>query len=243
MHIHSSLRRSALAAAVFLFTATAAHAQTVINSLPYVINTGGNYVLNSNLSSTQTSGELILISASNVNIDFQGHFITGPNNTSYDTIGVYAYERSNISIKNGTIAYCNMGIYIYGNNTATTNNVDHQIDNMRITYCFKMGCELDYAPSSRITNCQVSQIGFSGSSYAAGLYSKGTGVTIQGNAVSNLTAGTTTCIYAENGNFARQNQVSNATYGVSGCIYQDNLAHGCTTPFASGTDGGGNTHD
>ena len=178
-----------------------------------------------------------------MNIDFQGHYIAAPNNPSYDTIGVYAYERSNVTVKNGTIGHCYTGIYLYGNNTSTTNSFGDQIDNMRITHCFHIGCEVDYAQSSRITNCQVSQTGTSGASYAAGIYVQGTGVTIQGNSVSSFTAATSTCIYAETGNFARQNQVSNATYGVDGCIYQDNLAHNCPNAFAQGTDGGGNVHD
>ena len=231
-----------LAATSLLGGAATVHAQTVITSLPYTITATGAYVLNGNLSSSQTSGNLITVNASNVTIDFQGHFISGAvGNTSQTTTGIYASERSNLTIKNGTIAHCKYGVDIEGNDTATTNSVNHQIDNLRVTYCSYVGIFIAYGPGSRISNCQVSQTGYSGTSSAYGIIVYGASTVVQNNVVSNVTvsSGGFACGIYGNG-FSRQNVVSGASYGVSGGKYQDNLTDGCTTPFNGGTDAGGN---
>ncbi len=223
-------------------------AQTVITSLPYTITAGGTYVLNSNLSSTATSGSLITINASNVTIDFQEHYITGPaaSLTTTTAYGIYAYERSNLTIRNGTVAYCSQGIFINGNSSANTNNVDQQITNMRVTYCSTYGINLDEAPSSVISGCQVSQIGTSSSGLAVGINIDGAGTVVQGCTVSNVTSSSATetyGIFSDAGSFTRQCQVSSANYGIADGIYQDNLASAVTTAFSGGTDGGGNVDD
>ena len=231
----------ALAATSLLGGAATVHAQTVITSLPYTITATGAYVLNGNLSSSQTSGNLITVNASNVTIDFQGHFISGAvGNTSQTTYGIYASERSNLTIKNGTIAHCQTGIEIDGNGSATTNSVNHQIDNLRVTYCYYIGIYISYGPGSRISNCQVSQTGYSGAGSAFGIAVNGAGTVVQNNVVSNVTDSGGNSIGIYGGGFSRQNVVSNAYYGVYGGKYQDNLTSGCTTPFAGGTDAGGN---
>ncbi len=231
----------ALAAAALL-CAGMARAQTVITSLPYTISASGTYVLNSNLNSSQTSGILINVNASNVTLDFQGHYIAGAvGNTNQSTTGVNANEQSNLTIKNGTIAFCSTGVSIGGNGSATTNSVGHQVDNLRVTYCYFIGVHISSSPASRITNCQVSQTGSAGTTSAAGIDVGGAGVTVQGNVVSNVTAsGSAYGVYANTGCFVRQNTISNASYGVVGGKYQDNLTANCTTPFLNGTDAGGN---
>lgn len=228
--------------AACVLSAAAAHAQTptVINHLPYVINTKGLYVLTNDLSSSQTSGNLILINANNVTIDFQGHFLSGPvGNTTQTTTGIYAYERSNVTIRNGTIAYCNYGVYLYGNPATTTNAVGGVVENMRVTYCYGIGIAVNYYLASRVTNCQVSKIGYNGATNVFGINGYGNGTLIQGNTVSNVTANTSYGIYA-GGGYARQNVVTNAGYGVVGGKYQDNLTSGCGYPVYGGTDAGGN---
>ena len=149
-------------AAASLFVAATAHAQTgtpqspyVITSAPYTVTRSGYYILGNNLNYTGTSGNIITINASNVTLDFNGFYIAGAvGNTGQTTYGVRANEQSNVTVKNGTIAYCYIGIFIIGNNTATTNAVGETIDNMRLTYCYYEGIEMDYCPASTITNCK-----------------------------------------------------------------------------------------
>ncbi len=229
--------------ALLLCTLAAARAQTVITSLPYTITASGLYVLNNNLNGSQTSGSLITINASNVTIDFQNHYIAGAvGNTAQTTFGVYANERSNLTIKNGTIAYCNKGIELDGNGSATTNSVNHQIENMRVTYCYYLGIQISAGPGSRVANCQISQTGFSGAGSAFGIFITGDGVTVQSNVVSIVTASGngSLALYTTGNDFFRQNTISNAYYGVVGGKYQDNLTSGCTTAYTGGTDAGGN---
>ena len=238
---------AALAAlAILLCAAAATQAQTVISSLPYTTTGPGSYVLNANLSSTQTSGNLITVNNSNVIIDLQNHSISGPNVASQTTIGIYASEVTNVTIQNGTIVHCNTGIYIAGNNTAATNSLNERITNMRVSKCNSFGIEFDESPASLITNCQISQIGSSTSTASAGISLYGAGVTVQGCTIGSVTVAagySSYCISAVPGSFARQNELSGTTYGVLGGIYQDNLAHNCTNAFSGGTDAGGNFHD
>ena len=219
-------------------------APTVISSLPYTVPGPGSYVLNANLSSTQTSGNLITVNNSNVIIDFQNHTLSGPNVTSQTTIGIYASEVTNVTIQNGTIVHCNTGIYIAGNNTAATNSLNERITNMRVSKCNSFGIEFDESPASLITNCQISQIGSSTSTASAGISLYGAGVTVQGCTIGSITVASgysSYCISSVTGSFARQNQLSSATVGLNGGIYQDNVAQNCTTAFSGGIDAGGNT--
>ena len=246
MFTRSSRFHVALAAlaslAVLLCAPAATRAQTVISSLPYTITVSGNYVLSGDLASTQTSGNLIEIDASNVTLDMQDYYISGGSGTT----GIYAYEQGKLTIRNGTISKCDYGIVIQGNGTATTNNTVNQIDNIRVRGCSIIGIDLEESPSSRITNCQLAQIGNSSVSGPIGINVNGPAVTVQGNSVSVLTGASgapTYCIFVDPGTFVRGNQVSGATFGVQGGIYQLNLADNCTTPFDGGVDGGSNVSD
>ena len=225
---------------------TAPVASSVISALPCTIATPGIYVLNANVSSTQTSGNLITVNASNVVINFQNYTISGPNTASQTTIGIYASEVTNVTIENGTIVHCNTGICLAGNNTATTNSLNQHIDNMRVSKCNSQGIEFTESPASLITNCQISQIGQSTNTYSAGITIYGAGVTVQGCTISTITAASGSnsyCISSAAGSFARQNQLSSATVGLSGGIYQDNVARACANAFTNGTDAGGNSSD
>ena len=244
--MNTSIRSLTLAftfAAASVLSASTAGAQIVIDHLPYKIVSNGNYVLNSNLNSSQTTGNLIEIDASNVTIDFQNHYIAGPvNNTTQTTNGIYANEQSNLTIKNGTIAYCQQGINIVGNGSTSTNSVDQVIDNMRITYCYLTGIYVNQSPASRVTNCQVSQIGLSTAATAYGILTFGTNgtVTVADNIVDHVFGSTTYGIFVADNNSVRRNAVSNCLYGVRGGQYQDNLFYGVVNGFTSGVDAGGN---
>ncbi len=246
MKIRSTPFRITLAAlALLVGVSAAAHAQTVINSLPYVISEGGQYVLNSNLVMSQTTGTGIQINASNVTIDFQDHYMSGPSSGNTPVYGIYAKERANIVIKNGTISHFNYGVNLDSNgDNTTTNAVDARVENMRIAHCSAVGVALYHQPSARILDCQISQIGLSNSTGSnAGIYVVGPQVTIQGNTVSDITAGPGLghwCILADNGVFIRQNQLSNGSDAVRLGIYQDNLCYQCTNLFTGGIDAGGN---
>jgi hypothetical protein len=70
--------------------------RTPITSLPISITTSGSYYLTRNFT---TSGTAITINADNVTLDLMGFTITGPGTGT--TRGVYAMQRSNITVTNG----------------------------------------------------------------------------------------------------------------------------------------------
>ncbi len=223
--------------ALLLASSALASAQTVINSLPYTVTSPGLYVLNQNLSSNQTTGNLITVATSNVTIDLQGHFLSGPvGNTTQDTLGIFAYNQNNLTIQNGTIAHCSQGIYLTGSGDSGI-NVDHRLSNLRVARCNNEGISVIRAPAARITNCQVSNIGGSSSGAALGIELGGLGATVTDTTVAVVTG---YGIYLETGAIARVNQVAACTTGINGGLCQDNLATGCTTAFHAITDGGGN---
>ena len=213
--------------------------QTIIASLPYTITKPGLYVLNSDLSSGLSSGSLITVDADDVTIDLQGHCLSGPPNNSGTLDGISTQEHRNLTIRNGAITSCLYGVYTYGNRTATTNNLNQAVDNLRVTHCSLAGIGLFFAPASAITNCKVSEL-----SGAYGILVGGTGVTVRGCDVSQVEGGGTGVgIHLDHGSFARQNSVSTCYYGIIDGICQDNLAADCTIPFYNDTDGGGNVHN
>ncbi len=158
-----------------------ATAQTVINSLPYTITTAGEYVLGSNLSSPLTSGNLITVNASNVTLDLQGHYPSGPTSASSNSVyGIYASERANLTVRNGTVSHCYVGVGLTGNGDAsTTNNLNQAVDGLRVSHC-KFGISLSVAPGSTVTNCKVTQIS------ADGINVDGAGSTVQGCVLSQI---------------------------------------------------------
>ena len=149
-----------------------------------------------------------------------------------------ATERSNLTVKNGTVAFCFEGIYLDGDSNANINAVDAVIDNMRVTYCFYFGIYVNHCPASTITNCKVSQTGYNGANFAYGIAVFSSGTFAQ-NTVSTVTATNSYGIYAS-GSLVRQNSISNARYCILNGKYQDNLTLECTYPFVGGTDAGNN---
>lgn len=80
------------------------------DSFPIVINTPGSYVLTSDLHVTATSTDGIQINVDDVTLDLGGHVLRGPGEDANGGIGIYGYNRSNISIRNGTVTEFNAGI-------------------------------------------------------------------------------------------------------------------------------------
>ena len=244
-------------AAVVLAGATLSDAQTVspmpaptiIMSAPYTISAPGYYQLGANLNyngTGATNDAIITVNASNVTIDFAGHYIAGPTtNPATNLTGIFSNERANVIIQNGTIAYCYTGTNLIGNNQTSTNFLNPRVLNMTVTKCYQTGIGLLYAVTPQIDGCRVSSIGGT----TIGTNVDGVGIANDGNiagvisncTVANITSegsGTSFAIY--NPGFAKNNVLANATIGIIYGKYQDNLTLNVTTPFEMGTDAGGN---
>jgi hypothetical protein len=232
---------------------SALHGQSPQSPLPIsgptTISTPGYYRLTQNITTSATTGNIITINSHNVTIDFNSFFIVGPNNVASNLTGIRASEFGNITIKNGSIAFCRDGIVLTGNNNpATTRNINHIIDNMRITNCYEYGVNFPAAsPGSVVSNCQISQIGGStaGASFAIGLYAISSGVLFKDDVISKVTgpSGSPNLSYGiATNSLAVRSTISDSQVGVNSATgkYQNILTTNVTTPFQGGTDAGGN---
>jgi hypothetical protein len=231
-----------------------AQAQTVINSLPYTINTPGDYVLGSNLTYNSATGAAITFNIGNVNLDFANHYISGlAAGTATQAIGLSSTERANITIKNGAIAGFFKGISFTGNGLSTSNNVGHIIENMRLPSNTSAGIEILNGINCRIENCQVNKTGgttvFGANALTYGLYLNSCSIIVRNNQISTTTGvgtGEGFGIYCLNTSrtFVVGNQIDTSPNGLRMQPglgkYQNNLTAAVSTPFTGGVDAGGN---
>ena len=103
---------------------------TVITSLPYTISTQGIYCLKGHLGTSMTSGNAIEINTNNVVIDLNGYKIGGLG-AGPDTwaSGIYAYQRQNITIRNGTVRGFFWGISLDSGDLTTSQG--HLVEGIR----------------------------------------------------------------------------------------------------------------
>ena len=252
----TSVRILVLVVLTALF-AVRAQAQFTITSLPKTITVPGTYTLTGNLSFSASSGNAITINAGSVLIDFAGFGISGLGaGAATQANGIYANNRSTLTIRNGQIAGFRYGIYLTGVSNSSANNTANVIDNMRLTYNTYAGIYDNFARAHRISNCIVSNTGRSPTgavinASADGIFCYGVNAgalnVIKDNQVSGTgdkaqAQGTSFGIYTYGG-VVLNNQISDARFGVytAATKYRDNITLDCTTPFyGGGTAVGGN---
>ncbi len=111
-----NLLLGAIAAAGLMFS-TSADAETQdcteITTIPIVITVQGVYCLKGNLVTSATTGNMIHIQTNNVTIDFNGFKLGGSAaGTGTDARGVFADDRKNIVLRNGSIRGFYYGIWL-----------------------------------------------------------------------------------------------------------------------------------
>jgi parallel beta-helix repeat protein len=205
---------------ILAFIAPQLHAVTVINSLPHVIRQPGVYVLESNLTFTQTTIGVyaISINASDVVLNFQGHSISNLV-TATESSGVVAQQSSNVTVENGTLNGFYFGVVLGGNNPKLIfNNV---CQNMKLNNSFTVSVFLTYNVNAIVRNCQITNQGKGPDGtvlYTGGAAIEdefGQGVRIENNTISG-SAGIG--IYATGGSYLIQNNfvTSCGTVGIQG---------------------------
>ncbi len=236
--------------ALLLVGTVGTYAQTVIKQVPYTITTPGNYVLSDNFSYNASNGSAIFVDASNVQLNFNGFFISNrAAGAGTSATGVAIGGVNNVTVANGTLSGFNIGISAneYGNESGQ--NYGHVIQNMRLIDETSIGMYLVNTHGSCIVEqCQIIGVGSSGASSAYGILLDNPGASTEILNTSITGAGTSGGksygIYFINGpGILRANRISYATEGIymaGDCKYQDNLTTGCTTAFSGGTDVGGN---
>ena len=104
---------------MFLLSAAGAGAETIncteIAKLPYIITAPGIYCLQSDLSTDIATGAAIEVAADDVVLDLNRHALDGSAaGASTEAYGVYAFDRKNITLRNGTIRGFVSGVLLNG---------------------------------------------------------------------------------------------------------------------------------
>jgi len=175
-----------------LLAAPSAWAETIdctpITTLPYVITTQGIYCLTGDLATSMTSGNAIEIQTNNVTIDLNGWKLGGlAAGAGAWTSGIYAYQRKNITIRNGTIRGFAQGIYINDASPFTTSQ-GHLIEDIRADKNTWIGMQVRGRGNIVRRNQVLDTGGSTLFTYAYGIYLFGPGVRALNNDISSTAA-------------------------------------------------------
>ena len=217
------LTRGIFSFSLILFLVNLAQAEitncTAITSLPYTISSQGTYCLTGNLSMSTASGNAIQINAGNVVLDLNGYTIGGSQaGAGTNAYGIYAYQRKNITIRNGTVRGFNQGIWLNDDSPYTTSQ-GHIIENIRADRNTIYGIVLYGLGNIIRNNLVVSTGGNSYNSHPHGVLVSGSGNRVINNDVcetkENGSGQNAYGIYATNasGLVVENNRVGNAAIG------------------------------
>jgi hypothetical protein len=219
----------ALAVAATSFTAHAEITQcTPISSVPYTIAAPGIYCVTGDLMTNSANTPAITINANNVVLDLNGHRLGGGGaGAGTQASGIFAADRKNITIRNGTIRAFYMGIEFADSlgNSGSTNSSGHLIEDLRLDGNTALGLNIA-ASRSVIRNNLVASTGGSTVAWGAtGIRVNGEGNLVSGNEVANT--------YANNNGEASGIDVGCNSLGSS--IIQDNRIADTLSPASWAT--------
>ena len=162
---------------------------TAITTLPYVITVQGIYCFTGDLATSMVTGNAIEIQTNNVTIDLNGWKLGGlAAGAGTQTYGIYANQRKNITIKNGTIRGFFFGIYLDDNSPYTTSQ-GHLIEDIRADKNAYRGMLIRGRGSIVRRNQVVDTGGSTTGTFALGITLNGPGMRALNNDISG-TAGT-----------------------------------------------------
>ena len=210
-----------------LLTAPSTWAETIdctaITTLPTVITVQGIYCLTGDLATSMTSGDAITINTNNVTIDLNGWKLGGlAAGAGTLTRGIYAWQRKNITIKNGTIRGFHTGIYLKDNSPYTASQ-GHLIEDIRADKNTYTGIDVRGRGNIVRRNQMVDTGGTTAGNYAYGIQLYGPGVRALNNDISGTAAtGTGNAygmyLYVADGAVVEGNRIDDVSSG-SGYIY------------------------
>jgi hypothetical protein len=241
---------------------------TPVTSLPATINTQGIYCLTGNLATAQTSGNAIEIDANNVTLDLNGWKVGGQAaGTGTLATGIYS-DAANVTIRNGIVRGFLRGVVLTGRGAVVRDMlldqntqlgidiggqgavVEHNqvVDTGGSTISTNVYADGIYAygGGTKIIDNTVSGMTATNAGYEYGIYASGADSTVRDNVVSDTakpTGGGVSYGIYQTQSIAVNNTVSNFDTGISnsGGIYAHNTAYNCTTAYAGGTAGAGNS--
>jgi len=158
---------------------------TVINSIPIIITVQGIYCLKGNLATSLAAGNMIDVQTNNVTIDMNG-FKLGGLAAGAGTLanGIFAFDRRNITIRNGSIRGFRFGIFLDG---GAANSSGHLLEDLRLDGNRQVGA-LVVGTGNIIRNNQVVNTGptDTGSSAFGLLIIDSNDSVVEGNVISSV---------------------------------------------------------
>ncbi len=125
---------------------------TVIDTIPFIITVQGIYCLTGHLGTSLTSGDMITVEANNVTIDMNGFKLGGlAAGAGTNARGIYALDRRNITIRNGSIRGFFKGIWLDG---GAANSSGHLLEDLRLDGNTFIGAQVE-GTGNIIRNNQV----------------------------------------------------------------------------------------
>lgn len=161
---------------------------TVITSASYTITSSGRYKLGIDITS---EGTPITIEADDVDLDLDGHTITGTAGVTADTKGIFSVGYERIRVHNGTITGHHYGLHLSDNydtvaaNNGTFTGGGHIVENLIIDQCKFRGIRVE-GNGNIVRNNVIREIGGTtaySDAYAFGIESYGPGAVIEGNRI------------------------------------------------------------
>lgn len=142
--MRSTVTLAALAALLGSASAQAADCKKV-NSLPYTINSSGQYCLKKDLSTGIAAGAAIDVKADDVILDLGGHTVAGTAGPATDTVGIRGEDVRNVSISNGTLRGFKDGINLFFSISggSATQLVNHSITDITVEDSTRYGIRSD----------------------------------------------------------------------------------------------------
>ena len=197
---------------------------TVITSLPYVISTQGVYCLKGHLSTSMTTGVAIQINTNNVVIDLNGYKLGGQGaGTGTNAYGIFAYQRQNITLRNGTVRGFSYGIYLGDGGSYTTSQANI-VEDIRADMNTLVGIDVQGRGNIIRNNQVVDTGGRSPADHAFGIAIYGPGNRAINNDVYETVAGGSMNAFGiilglASGNVVENNRVGNSNLPLPGNSY------------------------
>jgi len=219
---------------------------TPITTLPVVITVQGVYCLKGNLATGMASGNAIDIQTNNVVLDLKGFKLDGLSaGLGTNTFGIYALDRQNITIRNGTIRGSGKG-------SSCTTPASRRGTSSKISALIRTP-KLEFTSAVPATSFATTRSWRQGEKFGPdtpiyGIHISGSGARVLNNDVIDTHSSGTLARYGifltgTTGGLVVSNRISVADHGIlfSGTgKYRDNLTFGVVFPFSGGTDAGGN---
>lgn len=217
--------------ATLSFLSAASYAQTPITSVPFVINTPGNYIVPNPLVYSPSSGAAIVVNANNVTIDLNGQSLSCSMSSNV-AIGIYVYSKTNARIKNGQIDQFSVGInaiYIFSPIHGLNGNGGHVVDTVGFSHVGKAAVLFEQSGGCVVRNCLVTGC-ISGIQFLSGEGNRATDNVISGAELTGLSS---------NGvDYFDSNYVDNCKIGIQAgekTKLRFNTTTNCATAILGGT--------